>query len=463
MNKSAATKPFALVFGLFLGLCIWKFGNPAILDHRIFVPRTPEEFLTEAWPLHWANWLLVPLALWAGGLAAQNPQRPRLPRALLWLPLIWIGWQGLAAGYTVDRDLTQATLWQLGGCVACYYIGAWVLAGQEIRKFLCLGIFAALAFCLIRAVDQRVYEFPTNYEVLVEGEKNGWTNFPAATLEDMRQSQVVITTNGVEVANPLILEKFKKARVPGTLVYPNALAGLILLLFPLAWVAAQQGTRTMRPPIRFALFGLTLFLGGASFLWTGSKLGWLLALMVASLYLWRRPGSTRVKIGAVAVVLVVGLGVFALRFQHYFAHGATSTSARLDYWHAAVQNTGNHPLVGSGPGTFQRPYAQLKAPESEMARLTHNDYLEQFSDSGIPGGLAYTLWIGWALWFCARRVWKSTDAWHFALFAGVLAWFVQGLGEFSLYIPGLAWVTFTLLGCLIGSEINKIDKKNAGL
>ena len=240
-------------------------------------------------------------------------------------------------------------------------------------------------------------------------------------------------------------------------------SGLALSAWGLAWVAAQQGTRTMRPPIRFALFGLTLFLGGASFLWTGSKLGWLLALMVASLYLWRRPGSTRVKIGAVAVVLVVGLGVFALRFQHYFAHGATSTSARLDYWHAAVQNTGNHPLVGSGPGTFQRPYAQLKAPESEMARLTHNDYLEQFSDSGIPGGLAYTLWIGWALWFCARRVWKSTDAWHFALFAGVLAWFVQGLGEFSLYIPGLAWVTFTLLGCLIGSEINKIDKKNAGL
>ena len=29
-----------------------------------------------------------------------------------------------------------------------------------------------------------------------------------------------------------------------------------------------------------------------------------------------------------------------------------------------------------------------------MARLTHNDYLEQFCDSGIIGGVSYALWIG---------------------------------------------------------------------
>jgi O-antigen ligase len=96
-----------------------------------------------------------------------------------------------------------------------------------------------------------------------------------------------------------------------------------------------------------------------------------------------------------------------------------------------------------------------------MARLTHNDYLEQFSDSGVVGGLAYAAWVLLALGVAGKRVWRNGDGVEFALFAGLLAWFVQGFGEFSLYIPALAWLAFTLLGCLIGVEINEIDKKSA--
>jgi len=56
---------------------------------------------------------------------------------------------------------------------------------------------------------------------------------------------------------------------------------------------------------------------------------------------------------------------------------------------------------------------------------------------------------------------RNRDVVGFALFAGLLAWFVQGFGEFSLYIPALAWLAFTLLGSLNGLEINEIDKKSA--
>jgi hypothetical protein len=33
-------------------------------------------------------------------------------------------------------------------------------------------------------------------------------------------------------------------------------------------------------------------------------------------------------------------------------------------------------------------------------------------------------------------------------FGGLLGWFIQGFGEFSLYVPALAWTAFTLLGVL---------------
>ena len=57
-----------------------------------------------------------------------------------------------------------------------------------------------------------------------------------------------------------------------------------------------------------------------------------------------------------------------------------------------------------------------------------------------------------------RCVWRSGDPASFAIFLGVCAWFIQGFGEFSLYVPALAWTAFTLLGCLLATTGNQIDK-----
>jgi O-antigen ligase len=462
MKNFFATKLYALAFGLFLGLCIWKFGNPAILDHKIIAPNSPAEFLNDAWPLHWANWILLPLVLAGAVLVFQKKLLWPQSKWLWRLPLAWLGWQFVSATQTVDADLTAATLGQFSGCVACYFLGAFCFSQRAAQHLLLIGIFAAFTFCLIRAVDQHLFEFPQNHQALVEGEHTGWTNFPPETVAEMKRENIIIFTNGVDTANPVILEKFRKGRVAGTLVYPNALAGLVLLLLPVALALAFGATEKLKRPIRFAVIALTIFLGGAAFFWSGSKLGWLIGIGLAGIFLLRLDWPKKLKLAAVAGVLFFGLGIFAVRFQHYFANGATSTGARLDYWRAAVQTTSARPVFGTGPGTFQRPYQELKKPESEMARLTHNDYLEQFSDSGIPGGLAYAIWIGVALAGLGKIFWRSRNKIGFAMFAGLLAWFVQGIGEFGLYIPALAWIAFTLLGALGAAEINQFDKKSAG-
>ena len=49
-----------------------------------------------------------------------------------------------------------------------------------------------------------------------------------------------------------MLAKFAKGRVMGTLVYPNALAGAVLLLWPLALTLAF-GAKKLRPAIRVAV------------------------------------------------------------------------------------------------------------------------------------------------------------------------------------------------------------------
>jgi O-antigen ligase len=184
-------------------------------------------------------------------------------------------------------------------------------------------------------------------------------------------------------------------------------------------------------------------------------------MAMGGLYLLRMKWPTRLKFTALVIVAILGLGIFAVRFHNYFAAGATSAGARLDYWRAAAQTTAKNPLVGTGPGTFQRPYAQIKSPDAEMARLTHNDYLEQFSDSGIPGGIFYGAWIVLALMAIGKWTWKTKNQIVFAIFIGLLGWFVQGVGEFSLYIPALAWTAFTLLGCSLALTGNQFDKKLA--
>lgn len=457
-NTIRGATGYALAFGLFLGLCIWKFGNPVILDGVIPRPVSLSDWLNDPWPTRWANWILLPLSVVGLVLAAKAKSAWQTSCWLWMLPLGWFGWQLISAAKTVDFGLTVATLWQFFGCITCYFLGAFVLRGERPLRWLLIGVLAAFTFCLMRAVEQRLIEFPQTHQSLIEGQKSAWTNYPPEQILEMKREKVIISTNGLEVANPAILAKFAKGRVNGTMVYPNALAGLILLLFPISAVLAFGGACRLRPAIRGMLIALTLFLGVAGFVWTGSKLGWLIAVVVGGVCLFRLKWAARIKWLVFLAVMLLGLGVFAVRFHNYFAAGATSASARVDYWRAAGQTLVQHPFFGTGPGTFQRPYARLKAPEAEMARLTHNDYLEQFSDSGIPGGVFYAAWIFVGLLIGGRRVLRSNRTVHFAIFVGLLGWFVQGIGEFSLYVPGLAWTVFTLLGCLLGTSGNQIDK-----
>ncbi len=457
-KKVTARELFALVFGLFLGLAILKFGNPVILDNKVDPPESLSDFWHFAWPPHWAGYFLLPLAVCAGVLALAKPVR--WPSRWLWLlPLIWLGWQFLAATQSVDGALTGATLWQFSGCVASYFIGACLLGDKRALHWLLVGVLAGFAFCLVRGIDQRLFEFPAERQLLIEGQNSGWTNETPEAILEMKHEQIIVTTNGMDVANPLVLQKFARGRVSGTMVYPNALAGMILLLLPVSLFLVFSSSRGLKPPIRLAAIALVVFLGGAAFFFTGSKLGWLIGMAAGGMYLFCLNWSQRLKWGALIALVVVGLGVFAVRFHNYFAAGATSVGARFDYWRAAVQTTSSHPLFGTGPGTFQRPYAQIKSPAAEMARLTHNDFLEQFSDSGLPGGLAYTAWVLMALAVVGRHFWRREDALRFACFVGVIGWFAQALGEFGLYIPVSAWATFTLLGALIAPIMNQFDKK----
>jgi O-antigen ligase len=451
---------YALLLGCFFGLAVIKFGNPVVLEAQLDAPQSLSELWSWPWPLRWARAAFLPLMV--AGLLLSRPatvfSRQARPfaagsRLLLVLPLLWLGWQYLSAQHSVDATLTALVLPHFVALVAAYLLGFLLFRDDSLARWLWPGLLAGVAFCLVQAVNQYVVEFPQDLAMYRENERTGWTNVAPAQLTELKHLNLVVTTNGVDIANPIILKKLEKGRVYGTLVYPNALAGLLLLFFPSLLVLGALHTGALRPALRKMVLGLTVALAVSCFFWTGSKAGWLVALGVAGIALGLRPGLARTKWISVAAVLVVGLGVFFVRHAGYFRQGATSASARADYWRAAWVTAQAHPIFGTGPGTFQRPYGAMKSPDQEMARLTHNDYLEQASDAGWPAAGLYSAWIGGWIWIVGRRL-RAQDRrplLNYALWLGLLGWFLQATAEFSLYIPALAWPAFLFAGSLLGA------------
>lgn len=419
---------FALLAGLFLTLALVKWGNPVILDSKIEAPKNFIELLYGSWPIHWAYWLVLPLVLAGAALALQarnspsaTDQRPKFLRWVCLLPLVWFGWQLLSTFQTIDNDLTAVTLKHFAACTLFFYLGYFGLRDRRDMRLIWVCLTLAL-FCILRAGFDQHFGGLEETRRFIYNDPH-WRELPAE-----------------------FLKKVASDRIFGTLCYPNTLAGAILLLLPISLGFFWTSTKRISKATRIAIVFLAAAAGAACLYWSRSKAGWLIALLIGIVALLHAPLPKRWKQWLVCGVLVLGLTGFGLRYAGFFQRGATSVAARFDYWHAAVVTTAGHPILGSGPGTFLDEYRRIKTPEAEMTRLVHNDYLEQASDSGIPGFLIYTSFFAGSLFLLYREITCRFDLMHFCVWLGLLGISLHSLVEFHLYIPALAWTVFFLLG-----------------
>ena len=455
---------FAASFGVFLGLALLKFGNPPIMEKYVAAPTNSWEFvLNTPWPISWA-YLLLALITVLGLLVTRWDTR--VPRWLIVLPLLWVGWQAMAGAHSVSPPLSRLTLQHFVACVLCFYLGLYSLS--RVRPLYLFSSPVACAFMV----------------VVVQG----WQQHFGG-LEHSRQYFLAYVYPRLPEVSPEYLKKLASNRIFSTLFYPNALAGALLLLSPVVlntiWSARYKFTTGARA---FLIAVITTGTLGCLF-WSGSKGGWLLMLLLGLIALLQLRFAKTLKVLLIGAILVVGLAGFFWKYATFFRKGATSVSARFDYWSAAIRTAVANPVFGTGPGTFAIPYQRMKRPESEMARLAHNDYLEQASDSGLPGFVTYLCLVTGVTLFTGRRlcsgmesrfrpgrgidgpqICQTENTLLFAVWLGLLGWVLQSLVEFSLYIPALAWPAFTFMGLLPGllsnqreetpTQENPIDKQS---
>ncbi len=414
------------LFGLLLGIGLLKFGNPVILDRLVETPKSIEEWRAFSWPIRFgflALGIVAAVGIWQVG----SRWRPVAPVWIVSLLGFWFLWQVVATLASQDRAISHLVLAHFLACLTCFALGHFALSRVEQPRTFWLCLTAGLVGVIGLAMDQHFGGLEATRKMIFE-------SAPAASL------------------SPEYIARIRSNRVFSTLVYPNALAGVILLLLPAASVVAWDAGSRWGARGSKILAGALLGAGLAVLVWSGSKAGWLLAMSLGLLLLFFGRWPVRTKVLVASVFAIAGLTAFAFVFREKLKGGATSVSARFDYWTAAVQGFRERPLLGHGPGLFKRVYAERKRPESEMAQLTHNDYLQQATDSGLPGFLAYLGFVGGSLIHLYRQRPHWNSPLPFAVWLGLLAWFAHGCVEFGLYIPASAWCAFGLLGWLLAQK-----------
>ena len=173
------------------------------------------------WPTHWANWILLPLVM-VGILRFEKSQCKHSEKSKienrkskmkwLWLlPLLWFGWQLFSATQTMDANLTAATLWQFFGCVACYFLGAFLFGIARAQLYLLPACWPRSLFASCAPLTSGSLNFRKTTRCWLKATQR-LDEFPAGNPRlEMKQENVIVTTNGVDVANPVILKKFQKA------------------------------------------------------------------------------------------------------------------------------------------------------------------------------------------------------------------------------------------------------------
>ncbi|MDX1953634.1 MAG: O-antigen ligase family protein [Verrucomicrobiota bacterium] len=411
---------YPFLAGIWLVISLLKMGNPVVLYQQIIPPSGIAEYLITAWPLSWG--VIIGGVVLAIGFLLAKPILPSRLILFFMAPLAWFFWQLLAMARSITPELSKVVVLHFGICLAAYLIGAWTL-GKISTRHLWFMLLGGMSIVFLLGFDQHF-----------------------GGLEHTRK-QFHALPNWQEFPREYIL-KMNSDRIFSTLVYPNALAGVILLLFPILLFQLISRIPTSSHFSRIFLLALFIYGAGGCFYWTGSKAGWLIAIVVGTVALLFSKFPTRQKIIIVTLLLLGGVGGFFLKYQTYFQKGATSATARFVYWKGAASNTGTNPILGTGPGSFAKVFQRIKPPDAEMARLVHNDYLQQASDSGIPGAIFYSLFILGTLWFTRPQGEGIFQTETFYLWLGFLGWALQGLFEFGLYIPALAWPAFLIAGLL---------------
>lgn len=261
-----------------------------------------------------------------------------------------------------------------------------------------------------------------------------------------------------------------RSAVDSTLGNPDFFAGYLLGVIPLLLVLVLTAKNKSRVLVIVAA------LAGAAFLFlTRSRagfLGFVLCFLIVLFFIFMSKNVDKsmkkrwVQLTLIGVVLVMALtwtsGSALSRISETLNLKSGSIRSRLLFYQATVDIVGDHPITGTGLGSFYHVYPKYRVPEMkqvytyvETPKQTHNDYLQIASEMGLVGlaALVYLLFAFFRTgWSTLRKDAPGPRRWlTLGLIAGCAGILVQILFDFNLHRPANAlyfWCILGLMGAL---------------
>jgi O-antigen ligase len=252
-------------------------------------------------------------------------------------------------------------------------------------------------------------------------------------------------------------------RLTATFGNANHLAGYMEMALPLILGLFLTGFRGGK---RILMIYITIMLLAALILslsrggWFGAIIG--LSFMAAALMANRHFENKKLLMAIVGGTLAVALIVLSTtpvveRILTLTENDPeVNMNARLVGWRGVNKMISDHPLIGTGPGTFATVYTQYQPPGLANRRFyAHSDYLQFISEVG----LAVAVVIVWMIIALYRKGYKKLKnpsrlvrGSTIGAMAGITAILVHSISDFNLYIPANA-ILFTVLAALVAGPV----------
>ena len=271
----------------------------------------------------------------------------------------------------------------------------------------------------------------------------------------------------------LYVKKYYVQDATGTYINRNHFAGFLEMALPFAITTGLRRAGTLRrgvqrsetkarsllsSPELLPLAGL-LFLAIAIFaglVFSRSRMGILSSVVsIAVVLVLAGSSSTSKGIGAVVaalfflgvmgIVVWVGTDPVMNRFEILGQEYSQAGQNRISIWRDTLGLIRQHPLLGTGLGTFSVAYTSVQTVFlTQLVDHAHCDYLEVASELGLPGAMLLFGSIFWILARAVRRYRKSEDNFDSVVWLGcigsIAAILLHSLADFNLYIPANAVV-----------------------
>lgn len=132
----------------------------------------------------------------------------------------------------------------------------------------------------------------------------------------------------------------------------------------------------------------------------------------------------------------------------------------------AYQIIEQHPLYGTGAGTYPLIQHKYKSPElgtSEMSKRAHNDYLELLANQGFIGFTLLALPILYLLYSIFISLSRNRESSLYGIkaasFCSVMTVLIHSLADFNFQLPAIAIYFFTIMAIALKCDQVSRNKK----